>query len=84
LLAPVTKAKLGADHPGTLASMHNLATAYQTAGQLELALALYEQTVKLRKARLGAVQWLVALYEATGNQDEAARWRAELDRARTP
>jgi serine/threonine protein kinase len=31
-----------------------------------------------------AVEWLIALYEATGNKDEAARWRAELGMARTP
>jgi hypothetical protein len=30
------------------------------------------------------VQRLVALYEATGNKDAAGRWRAELEKARTP
>jgi eukaryotic-like serine/threonine-protein kinase len=31
-----------------------------------------------------AVRRLIALYEATGNQDEAARWRAELRKVLTP
>jgi eukaryotic-like serine/threonine-protein kinase len=31
-----------------------------------------------------AVQRLVALYEATGNKDAAARWRTELEKAKTP
>ena len=47
------KAKLGPDHPDTLASMNNLAAAYQAAGKLDLALPLNEETLKLRKAKLG-------------------------------
>ena len=35
---------LGLDHPGTLASRGNLAGAYQEAGRLNEAIALYEQT----------------------------------------
>jgi hypothetical protein len=31
-----------------------------------------------------AVQWLIGLYEATGNQDEAARWRTELGKVQVP
>ena len=46
-------AKLGADHPDTLTSMNNLATGYQAAGKLDLALPLFEETLKLRKAKLG-------------------------------
>jgi hypothetical protein len=38
---------------GTLISMNNLARMYQLAGRLELALPLFEETLKLRKARLG-------------------------------
>jgi tetratricopeptide (TPR) repeat protein len=33
--------------------MHNLAWGYKTAGKLDLALPLYEETLKLRKAKLG-------------------------------
>src|SRR5437868_2045826 len=47
------KAKLGPDHPHTLMSMNNLATAYQAAGKLDLALPLFEETLKLRKAKRG-------------------------------
>ena len=34
------KAKLGPDHPDTLASMSNLAVGYQAAGKLDRALPL--------------------------------------------
>ena len=47
------KAKLGPDHPDTLTSMNNLAVGYQDAGKLDLALPLYEETLKLMKAKLG-------------------------------
>ena len=47
------KAKLGPDHPDTLTSMNNLAMAYQDAGKLDLALPLFEETLRLRKAKLG-------------------------------
>ena len=33
--------------------MSNLAGAYQAAGKLDLALPLFEETLKLRKAKLG-------------------------------
>ena len=33
--------------------MNNLALAYQAAGKLDLALPLFEETLKLRKAKLG-------------------------------
>jgi hypothetical protein len=34
--------------------MHNLAAAHDRAGKLDLAVPLYEETLKLRKAKLGA------------------------------
>ena len=37
---------LGPDHPGTLASRHNLAGAYQESGRLDEAIPLYEQNLK--------------------------------------
>ncbi len=49
----VRTASRGADHPDTLMSMGNLASAYRDAGQLDLALPLLEETLKLRKGRLG-------------------------------
>ena len=44
---------LGPDRPSTLASRNNLAYAYQTAGRLDEAIALYEQTLKDRTRILG-------------------------------
>ncbi|MFQ3650699.1 MAG: serine/threonine-protein kinase [Gemmataceae bacterium] len=49
----LTKAKLGPDHPNTLASMNNLAAGYHAAGQQAKALPLLEETLKLTKAKLG-------------------------------
>ena len=46
------KAKLGPDHPATLASMNNLAQAYQGPGSRP-ALPLLEETLEARKAKLG-------------------------------
>ena len=46
-------AKLGSDHPDTLASMNNLALGYLSAGKLDLALPLLEETLKLKKAKQG-------------------------------
>ena len=48
-----TKAKLGPDHPDTLASMNNLANSYHALGRHADALKLYEETLALRKAKLG-------------------------------
>jgi tetratricopeptide (TPR) repeat protein/tRNA A-37 threonylcarbamoyl transferase component Bud32 len=47
------KAKLGPDHPDTLASMDNLATSYAAVGRYADALKLYEETLQLCKAKLG-------------------------------
>jgi tetratricopeptide (TPR) repeat protein len=44
---------LGLDHHITLGTMRNLALTYQEAGKLDLAVPLYEETLKLRKAKLG-------------------------------
>jgi eukaryotic-like serine/threonine-protein kinase len=45
--------QLGHDHDATLSSMGILASAYQGAGNLELALPLFEENLKHRKATLG-------------------------------
>ncbi|MFO0881215.1 MAG: serine/threonine-protein kinase [Gemmataceae bacterium] len=47
------KARLGPDHPTTLASMHHLALGYRGAGQWDRALPLFEETLQLFKAKLG-------------------------------
>lgn len=48
------KARLGPDHPLTLASMNNLADGYRAAGRLDLALPLLEETRTQMKAKLGS------------------------------
>ena len=47
------KAKLGPDHPDTLASMNNLANSYAALGRHAEALKLREETLALQKAKLG-------------------------------
>ncbi|MGD0607867.1 MAG: FxSxx-COOH system tetratricopeptide repeat protein [Streptosporangiaceae bacterium] len=44
---------LGPDHPHTLTSRDNLATAYQTAGRAAEAIPLHEQTLAARERVLG-------------------------------
>ncbi|MCL6505041.1 MAG: tetratricopeptide repeat protein [Pirellulales bacterium] len=71
--------KLGPDHPHTLMSNNNLASAYKAAGRLDQALPLFEQTLALRKARLGpdhpdtlgSINNLATAYQAAGRLDEA-------------
>ena len=46
-------ARLGPDHPDTLGTMNNLAGGYRVAGKLDLALPLFEETLKRRRAKLG-------------------------------
>jgi serine/threonine protein kinase len=45
--------RLGPDHPDTLTSMNNLALGYQATGKLDLALPLYQETLKRTAANLG-------------------------------
>ena len=59
--------------------MNNLAVAYQAAGKLDLALPLFEETLKLRKAKLGpdhpdtldSMNNLAMAYQAAGKLDLA-------------
>ena len=70
---------LGADHPDTLATRNNLATAYWTAGRTAEAITLYEQTLADRERVLGADHPdtlktrnnLAAAYRAAGRTAEA-------------
>jgi eukaryotic-like serine/threonine-protein kinase len=70
---------LGPEHPDVLLSTNNLAHAYQEAGKLDLALRLYEETLKLRKAKLGpqhpdtlmSMSNLAAAYDGAGKRDLA-------------
>jgi serine/threonine protein kinase len=45
-------ARLGPDHPDTLASMGNLAEAYDNAGQVDRAVPLYKEALALMQAKL--------------------------------
>jgi len=44
---------LGADHPSTLQSEHDLARIYQVQGKCTLAEALYKRLLQVRTAKLG-------------------------------
>jgi hypothetical protein len=45
--------RLGPDHPDTLMSMNDLASAYRDAGKYDRARPLFEETLALRKSKLG-------------------------------
>ena len=45
---------LGAEHPSTLVSVHNLATCLQARGQLKDAEALYRRALEAQERILGA------------------------------
>ena len=70
---------LGPDHPHTLASRNNLASAYQDAGRLDEAIPLLEQTLKDRAHILGpdhphtlaSRHNLASAYQDAGRLDEA-------------
>ena len=48
------RSKLGPDHPDTLTSQNNLASAYYSSpGMLERAIPLYERTLEARRSKLG-------------------------------
>src|SRR5262249_20655600 len=46
-------ARLGPDHPDTLATMNDLAGAYRDVSMYDRALPLFEDTLALSKAKLG-------------------------------
>ena len=50
----VRRERLGADHSDTLASMNQLAMAYQDAGRFDQAIPLLETTLEKRRTKLGA------------------------------
>ena len=70
---------LGPDHPSTLTSRHNLAYAYQDAGRLDKAIALYEQNLEDSTRILGSDHPrtlisqlnLADAYRAAGRTEEA-------------
>jgi len=70
---------LGPDHPDTLTSQHNLATAYRQAGRLDEAITLHEHTLIDRQRILGpdhpdtltSQNNLAYAYQQAGGLDEA-------------
>jgi tetratricopeptide (TPR) repeat protein len=71
--------KQGADHPDTLGTLNNLASAYQDAGKLREAIALFEQVRDAVVKKLGAdhpnslgtLNNLAGAYRAAGRLREA-------------
>ena len=77
--AKLRKDYLGPDHPSTLETMSNLASAYEACGQSEAALALFEDTLKRRQTQLGpdhfdtlaSMNSLAVAYDARGQNNKA-------------
>ena len=75
------EAKQGPDHPETLHSRTNLALAYRDAGRISEAIALQEETIRLREARIGSDdpdifrnrEGLAEAYERIGDWSKAER-----------
>ena len=76
---------LGLDSPDTLISENYLASAYQAAGRLDDALALFKQVLKVRQAKLGlddpytlsSMHNLATAYQHQGRLDEAVSLHEE-------
>ncbi|KAK5188746.1 hypothetical protein LTR47_011551 [Exophiala xenobiotica] len=69
------KSKLGADHPDTLNSIHNLANRCSEAGREAETLQLTEEVVKPRKSKLGAdhPDTLMSMHNLANRCSEAGR-----------
>lgn len=71
---------LGAEHPDTLTTRHNLASAHQDTGRVTEAIAIYEPLLAQRERILGAEHPdtmathhnLAGAYRAIGRVQEAA------------
>ena len=77
--SPTSERILGAEHPDTLTTRHNLAIAYQRAGRVDDAIAIYEPLLADRERILGTEHPdtldtrnnLAAAYRRRGRVDEA-------------
>jgi serine/threonine protein kinase len=75
----------GPDHPDTLGCMNNLALSYHTAGRMQEALKLREETLQRRKAALGSdhphtltsMMTLAESYAPAGRTQEAIKLHEE-------
>ena len=78
-LRPTFTKELGAGHPERLNSMNCLGSAYQNAGELDRALALYAETLAICKSNLGpddpgtliTMNNLALAYRSAGKRDLA-------------
>jgi serine/threonine protein kinase/Tfp pilus assembly protein PilF len=71
----IQQESLGADHPDTLTTIHNLAIAYRDSGRLADALTLFEDLLKMRRSRLGAyhADTLVSMHSLAQSYGSAGR-----------
>ncbi|EFW99948.1 kinesin light chain [Grosmannia clavigera kw1407] len=89
-LVKIFKTTLGADHPGTLTSMYNLASVYKRQGRWDEAEKLGAQEMEACKAKLGAdhpdtlssISNLATVYQSQGRWDEAEKLGAQVVEAR--
>ena len=71
------KTKLGADHPNTLTSMHNLAIAYRDRGKWGDAERLQIQVVRIGKIALGLEHPYTLIYmnQLASTYMNQGRWK---------
>ncbi|HET6575042.1 MAG TPA: tetratricopeptide repeat protein, partial [Fimbriiglobus sp.] len=86
------RAKLGPDHPDTVATLHDLALGYRDAGQRDKALPMLEEALRHRRAKLGpdhidtltTMHMLASVSRAAGLRDQSLTLYEEaLQRATT-
>jgi tetratricopeptide (TPR) repeat protein len=88
----IARAKLGPNHPTTLATTNNLARAYQTIGRAGDAISLWQSVLPLVRKTFGAghsntltlMNRLAAAEESVGDWRGAIALRREAIAARTP
>jgi hypothetical protein len=85
------EARLGVDYPPTMLGEalsrrkeYADAAPLLSAGREGLKQRAVSIPAQQKRCLTEAVERLVRHYEATGNKDEAARWLAELEKARAP
>ncbi|KAF1359506.1 HET-domain-containing protein [Lizonia empirigonia] len=82
----MSKTKLGADHPSTLASMGNLASTYRNQGRWDDAEKLEVQVIETSKTKLGAdhpdtltsMANLASTYSNQGRWDDAEKLEVQV------
>ena len=77
---------LGSEHPDTLRSMNNLASSFQSLGQIKEAAQLHEETLAIRKRVLGpehpdtlwSMNGLASSFQSLGQIKEAVQLDKEM------